>query len=45
MWVMHSLILAYLETEIASVHDRHVVCVKGTIGLEIVLDAPGGIPR
>ena len=25
--------------------DRHTVCVKRTIGSEIVLDAPDGTPR
>jgi hypothetical protein len=45
MWVMQNLILVCLQMELGSVQDRCVVCVKRTIGLEIVLDAPGGIPR
>jgi hypothetical protein len=28
MWVMWDLILVHLETELASVQDRHVVCIK-----------------
>jgi hypothetical protein len=32
-----------LETELASVQD-HMVCVKHTIWLEIILDAPYGTP-
>jgi hypothetical protein len=34
-----------LETELASVQDRCMVCVKHTIWLEIILDAPYGTPR
>jgi hypothetical protein len=29
---------------LVSVQDRCTVCAKHTIGLEIVLDAPGGTP-
>jgi hypothetical protein len=30
---------------LVSVQDRCTVCAKGTIGLEIILDAPDGTPR
>ena len=26
-------------------HDRSIVCVEHTIGLEIILDTPDGTPR
>jgi hypothetical protein len=26
-------------------HDRYMVCMKHTIGSEIILDAPDGTPR
>jgi hypothetical protein len=42
---MWNLVLVHLETELASVPDRCKVCVKCTIGSEIVLDAPDGTPR
>jgi hypothetical protein len=29
---------------LVSVQDRSTVCAKRTIGLEIILDAPGGPP-
>jgi hypothetical protein len=44
-WVMWNLVLDRLETELASVQDRCTVCVKRTIGSEIVLDAPDDTPR
>jgi hypothetical protein len=44
-WVMWNLILVHLETELASVQDRCMVCVIRTIGLEIILDAPDGTLR
>jgi hypothetical protein len=34
-----------LEIVIISAQDRCMVCVKRTIGSEISLDAPDGIPR
>jgi hypothetical protein len=34
-----------LETVLVSVQERCTVCTKRTIGLEIILDAPGGTPR
>jgi hypothetical protein len=42
---MWNLILVYLETMLVSVQDRCMVCVKCTIGLEIILDTPAGSPR
>ena len=44
-WVIWHLVLAYLETALVSMQDRCMVCAKGTIGSEIILDAPDGIPR
>ena len=35
----------HLEIVLVSVQDRFMVCAKGTIGSEIVLDAPDGTPR
>jgi hypothetical protein len=43
--VMWNLVLVPLELELASVHDRCMVCVKCTVGSEIILDAPDGSPR
>jgi hypothetical protein len=34
-----------LEVVLLLVQDRSIVCAKGTIDLEIVLDAPNGTPR
>ena len=34
-----------LDIVLILTQDRCTVCVKRTIGLEIVLDAPGGNPR
>jgi hypothetical protein len=45
MWVMWNLVLAHLEIVLVSMEDRCIVCVKRTIGSEIVLDAPGGTQR
>jgi hypothetical protein len=42
---MWNLVLDLLETELASVQDRCIVCVKRSIGSEIVLDTPDGTPR
>jgi hypothetical protein len=44
-WVMRNLVLIYSKTVLASVQDRCSVCVKHTIGLEIILDTPNGAPR
>jgi hypothetical protein len=41
---MVNLALVRLETELASVEDRCIICVQRTIGLEIILDAPDGTP-
>jgi hypothetical protein len=35
---MWNLVLVCLEMELALVQDRCMVCIKHTIGLEIVLD-------
>jgi hypothetical protein len=40
MWVLWNLSLVRLETELESVQDRCMVCVKRTIGSKIILDAP-----
>jgi hypothetical protein len=40
MWVMWNLVLVRLEMELALMHDRCTVCVKYTIGSEIVLALP-----
>jgi hypothetical protein len=34
-----------LKVELASVQDRCIVCIKHTIGLEIIFDALDGTPR
>jgi hypothetical protein len=39
-WVIRNLVLFHLETVLVSEQDRCTVCAKGTIGSEIVLDAP-----
>jgi hypothetical protein len=44
-WIMWNLIWVRLETVLVLVQDRCTVCPKHTIGLEIILDAPGGTPR
>jgi hypothetical protein len=44
-WDLWNLILVHLATMFVSMQDRCTVCVKHAIGLEIVLDAPGGILR
>jgi uncharacterized membrane protein len=40
---MSNLVSVHLETVLVAVQDRCRVCVKCTIGLEIILDAPDGI--
>jgi hypothetical protein len=42
---MSNHVLACLETVLVSVQDRCIVCVKCTIGLEIILDKADGTPR
>ena len=39
-WVMSNHVLVHLEMVLVSVQGRCMVCVKRTIGLEIILDAP-----
>jgi hypothetical protein len=41
---MWNLILVPLEIVLVSVQDRCTVCVKYTVGSEIVLDVPDGTP-
>ena len=41
---MWNLLSVRLETVLVSVQDMCTVCVKCTIGSEIILDAPDGIP-
>jgi hypothetical protein len=43
-WVVWSLVLVHLDTELVSVQDRRMVCAKCTIGSDIVLDTPDGTP-
>jgi hypothetical protein len=43
--VMWNLVLVRSEMELASVQDRCKVCVKHTIGSEMILDAPNGTSR
>ena len=42
---MWNLISVCLETVLVKVQDRCTVCAKGTIGSEIILNAPDGTPR
>jgi hypothetical protein len=42
---MLNLVLVHLETVLVSMQDRCMMCTKCTIGSEIILDAPDGIPR
>ena len=44
-WVMSDLVSIRLDMVLVSVQDRCTVCVKRTIGSEIILDAPDGTPR
>jgi len=39
------LVSVLLEIVLILTQDRCMVCVKHTIGLEIILDAPDGTPR
>jgi hypothetical protein len=45
LWVMWNIILVHVEIVLVSVQDRCIICAKHTIGLEIILDAPGVTPR
>jgi hypothetical protein len=44
MWLMWNLVLVRSVMVLVSKQDRCTVCVKRTIGLEIVLEAPDGTP-
>jgi hypothetical protein len=44
-WVMSNLVSVCLETVLVSVQVRCTVCVKRTMGLEIILGRPDGTPR
>ena len=44
-WVMWNLVLVNLETVLASVQDRCMVCAKRTICVGIVLDETDGTPK
>jgi hypothetical protein len=44
-WVMWNLVLVRLETVLVLVQYSCTVCVKRTIGSEIVLDTPDDTPR
>jgi hypothetical protein len=35
----------YVSAGEIKVQDRSMICVKGTIGSEVILDAPNGTPR
>ena len=39
------LVLVLSDMVLILTQDRHTVCVKRTIGSEIILDAPYGTPR
>jgi hypothetical protein len=44
-WVMWNLVSVRLEIVLVSVQVGSTVCVKRTIGSEIILDTPDGTPR
>jgi hypothetical protein len=44
MWLMWNLVSVCSVMVLVSKQDRCTVCVKRTIGLEIVLEAPDGTP-
>jgi hypothetical protein len=44
-WVMQNLVLILLEIVLVSVHDSCTICVKHTIGSEIILDTLVGTPK
>jgi hypothetical protein len=41
---MWNLVLIRLETMLVSVQDKNMICAKGSIGSEIILDALGDTP-
>jgi hypothetical protein len=45
MCVNWRLVLVHLDIVLVLAQDRCMVCAERTIGLEIILDAPGGTPR
>jgi hypothetical protein len=45
MYVKWKLVSVCLEIVLVLAQDRCTVCIKGTIGLKIILDAPDGTPR
>jgi hypothetical protein len=44
-WVLWNFVSVRLEIMLVSVQDRCTVCTKHTIGSEVILDTPDGIPR
>jgi hypothetical protein len=44
MWLMWNLVSVHSVMVLVSKQDRCTVCVKCTIGSEIVLEAPDGTP-
>jgi hypothetical protein len=44
IWIMWNLVSVRLEMVLVSMQDRCMACVKCTICIEIVLDAPNGTP-
>ena len=44
-WVKLILVSVHLKIVLVSTQDRSMVCAERTIGSEISLDAPDGIPR
>jgi hypothetical protein len=45
MYVNWKLVLVCLDIVLVSAQDRCTVCAEGTVGLEIILEAPDGNPR
>jgi hypothetical protein len=45
MYVKWKVVSVCLEIVLVSAQDSCTVCAEGTIGLEIILDAPDGSPR
>jgi hypothetical protein len=44
-WVKGNLVLVCLEIVLILAQDRHMVCVKSTTGMEIILGTPDDTPR
>jgi hypothetical protein len=44
-WAVWNLVSVSLETVLVSMQGRCIVCVKRTIGSEIILDAPDDTSR